>query len=90
MDRKTLRNLFEGEIYPSEQINLRSKTGVKITKNFEKEFIHFQELLSKEEKERFNDFRTVIMDYMSEYGFESFAYGVKLGLNLSADLSKTK
>ncbi len=90
MDRETLRDLFEGEIYPSEQINLRSKTGVKITKDFEKEFRHFQELLSKEEKERFNDFRNITMDYISEYGFESFAYGMKLGLNLSVDLSKTK
>ena len=84
MNKTLLQQLFEGEIYPSEDINPGKKNPEyhKINHSIYHEIEYFSEILSENDKDRFDKLNELYGESSGMYGYECFTYGFKLGASL--------
>jgi hypothetical protein len=82
MEDSILRKLYNGEIYPAEQINPNSPKYREITGELEKVKKRFVETLNDSNIELFNRIEELRGEIANIYGFEDFACGFRLAVSL--------
>ena len=81
-----LKDWYDGHIYPSEEINPNSPEYCALEEKIQQEQDYFSKQFSTAEKERFEQFTTLIYEQSDLFAFASFAYALKLGLLLMYEL----
>lgn len=81
-----LRQLYDGQLYPSEEIIPQGKDYRATTVANGKEREYFKTVLSPEDAERFTEWDKKMFEASSEYAYTNFEYGFKLGARLLCEL----
>jgi hypothetical protein len=79
-----LRQLFDGEIYPSQDIN-PEKTNPRakeIRSIISDDREYFAGILSESDNERFQNLNELHYEFCGLYGYDCYAYGFRLGIKL--------
>ncbi len=81
-----LKAIFNGDILPWEQKISRSPVYKELSKKIEKEREFFMRDMSKEEKNRFDDYHCLLMERNSEEFnncmFQNFMLGISVGMEI--------
>ena len=77
-----LDRLYSGEIYPAEQIVVRTSKYKELKREIIDEKKYFQSVLSPNDGKRFEDLGDLELQRSSAYAFENFVYGFRLGVGL--------
>ncbi|MCL2772963.1 MAG: hypothetical protein FWD71_06400 [Oscillospiraceae bacterium] len=88
MNKTILQQLFDGEIFPSENIN-PTRTNPeyhKINHIISDEINYFSDIFSEKDIERFNKFNEAQNLNSGIYGEECFTYGFRLGASLLIEI----
>ena len=83
MSRPILEQLYDGEIYPAEQIVLSSPEAKEAVQKLEDEKAYFYGILSKADRERFDDLFDLLCEKQRHYSYADFSCGFKLGTRLA-------
>jgi len=83
MSKPILAQLFDGEIYPAEQIRLTTPEAKTTSNKLDEERKHFFEILPEAEKERFESLCDLFTDMQYHYSHADFSCGFKLGTRLA-------
>ena len=88
MNKTILQQLFDGEIFPSEDISpiKTNPEARKLNNTISDEMEYFFNTLSEIEKKRFQNLYELHNEYSSMYGYECFTYGFKLGAKILIDI----
>lgn len=86
MSKALLQQLYDGEIYPAEQINPRNPEYRELCRKLGAERDYFREKFSGNERERFDGMDDMYHTMMAVYGYEDFACGFRLGAGLMAEV----
>ena len=85
MGKTLLKRLYNGEIYPSENIYLdKPKDKARKNKIFTEDE-HFEELLSPEDFKRLEKLEDLRHDEMSDYLYANFLHGFRLGMGFAVE-----
>lgn len=89
MAKSILQQLFDGEIYPSQNTNPDSPeyNGTKRSLVEGKEY--FLKTLPEHDRDRFKKLDDLYFDMSDIYGYESFVYGFRLGVRLMTETLDT-
>ncbi len=82
MNKTLLQQLYDGEVYPSEQIVPRDSKYWELCRKLGEEKNHLREQLSVDERERFEAIETLSQEIASLYSYENFSCGFRLGTGL--------
>lgn len=85
MRKSLLQQLYDGEIYPAENINPKGLEYREVRRRISDEKEHFKKALSLDEGKRFQRLDELYDRASALYSFEHFAYGFKLGIALMAE-----
>ena len=85
MAKSILQKLFDGEIFPSEDINPNDPTYMEIKKALDEEIDYFLKTLLDDNLERFQKINDLYCKTSSIYSYECFAHGFRLAVNLMVD-----
>ena len=77
-----LEQLFDGEIFPSEEINESDPKSRELARAVSVEREHLSEVLSDSEREHFDKLNKLYNESSWLYGYHSFAYGFRLGAKI--------
>lgn len=83
MEKSMVEKLYDGGIYPSEQIIIRHPEYKKLSNEYDRYKEKAETALSKQEIERMDDLFGEIRDWDMK---EAFSHGLKIGLFLMMDL----
>lgn len=83
-----LKDWYSGDIHPSEDISPHNTEYIALCKIIQEEQAYLDKLLSPEDREHLNRLESASLGRSSEYAYESFAYGFKLGLLLMHEVTK--
>ena len=78
MSKSILQRLFEGEIYPPQEIGNENQELRKLTDKI----VEAETRLSNIDAEIYQEFEDLKNKYNSIYAYESFSYGFRLGITL--------
>ncbi len=90
MSKSILEKLYNGEIYPSEKINVRTEEYKELNHKICAEQEHFRSILSLEEWSRFEELESIQLQRSSLYGLENFTYGFRLGAKMILNIMEDK
>lgn len=90
MAKSTLQQLFDGEIYPSENVSPDTPEYNEAKKALAEEKEYFLNTLSGEDRERFIKIDDLYYDISGMYGYECFAHGFRLAIALMVESLKCK
>ncbi|MFT3984639.1 MAG: hypothetical protein QM697_12085 [Lachnospiraceae bacterium] len=82
MTKSLLQQLYDGEIYPAEQIVPKSPEYRELSRKLGEEKEYLREQLLTNDRERFEEMETLSQKITSLYGYENFLYGFGLGVGL--------
>jgi len=82
MEKNILRRLFDGEIYPAENIKPDTPEYNETLEALEKEKEYFSKYLTGADAERFKKANDLYFEIIDIYGYECFAHGFRLGVTL--------
>lgn len=82
MAKTLLQQLYDGEIYPAEQIVPKSPEYTELLRKLGTEKQYFRERLSVSDRERFEEMGDMHLEIASLCGYEDFTYGFRLGAGL--------
>lgn len=82
MTKSLLQQLYDGEIYPAEQIVPKSPEYRELSRKLSDEKEYLQAQLSASNGERFKEMENLFQEITSLYGYENFFYGFRLGVGL--------
>lgn len=82
MTKSLLQQLYDGEIYPAEQIVPKSPEYRELSRKLGEEKEYLREQLLTNDRERFEEMETLSQEITSLYGYENFLYGFRLGVGL--------
>ena len=85
MSKPLLQQLYDGEIYPAEQINPQNPEYRELYRKLSEEKNYFREKFSGREQERFDGMNDLYHTIMTIYGYEDFSYGFRLGAGPMAE-----
>ena len=85
MAKTILQQLFDGEIYPSENINPSSPKYNEVKKILAEEIHHFQKTLSSDDREHFQKINGLYYEMESIYNYECFAHGFRLAVKFMVE-----
>ena len=85
MAKSILQQLFDGEIFPSENINPSDPTYVESKKALDEETNYFLNKLSGDDFDRFQKINDLYCKTTSIYSYECFAHGFRLAVALMAE-----
>lgn len=80
-----MEELYMGDVSPIEKIVPRSADYRSLLRKIGDERQYFMEVLSGENKERFEEWNTMIARYEDMMQCEGFTYGFRLGVMLMAE-----
>lgn len=81
-----IRRLYDGELYPSEEIIPLDEDYRENSKENGKEREYFKTILSPEDSKRFTEWDEKMFQGSTEYAYANFEYGFKLGTRLLCEL----
>lgn len=82
MAKTLLQQLYDGEIYPAEQIVPKNPQYRELCRKLGAEKQYLRERLSASDQERFDEIGNMHLEIASLCGYEDFAYGFRLGVGL--------
>lgn len=82
MSKTLLQQLYDGEIYPAEQINPQNPEYWELCRKLGAERDYFREKFSGSDRERFAEMDNMYQAVTNIYGYEDFTYGFRLGVGL--------
>lgn len=82
MSKTLLQHLFDGEVYPAENIKATTQEHRELNEKIGDEKLFFKSLLSPENWLRFETLGNMEFQRTSCYSYECFAYGFRLGTAL--------
>lgn len=82
MTETLLKQLYNGEIYPSETINCKAPEYRELSHKISDETEYFKKTLSPEDWSRLEQLDDMIHDRSAAYSYENFSYGFRLGVGL--------
>jgi hypothetical protein len=82
MAKSILQQLFDGEIFPSEDINPNDPIYNEAKKSLDEETDYFLSILSGDDAERFQKINDLYIKTASIYNYECFAHGFRLAVTL--------
>ena len=85
MSKTLLQQLYDGEIYPAEQINPQNPEYREVCRKLGAEREYFRQKFSESEQKRFDGMDDMYHTMMTIYGYEDFTYGFRLGAGLMAE-----
>ena len=83
MSKSILEQLFDGEIYPAENIRPESQEYKDLSKKIDEEKDYFKNTLPEADHKRFDVFCDMFYSMHSVYAYADFSYGYKLGAQLA-------
>jgi hypothetical protein len=85
MAKSILQQLFDGEIFPSENINPSDHIYNEAKKALDEETDYFLGILSGDNIDRFQKINDLYHKTAAIYDYECFAYGFRLAVKLMAE-----
>ena len=85
MSKSLLQHLYDGEIYPAENILPKTPEYRKLTHEISDETHYFKDKLSPDDWKRFEKLKDMEDERTSAYIFENFAYGFRLSMGLTIE-----
>jgi hypothetical protein len=82
MSKPLLQQLYDGEIFPAEQIVPKHLEYRELCRKLREEKEYFRELLSASDRERFDAMENLSQEIENLYGYEDFSCGFRLGVGL--------
>jgi hypothetical protein len=82
MKKSILQKLYDGKIYPSENIVISNPEYDKLNSELSGKKERFLKNLSDGERENFTEIEDLINELNTIYSYENFAHGFKLAVNL--------
>jgi hypothetical protein len=82
MSKPLLQRLFDGEVYPSEDIVLHEPKDKELDKKICEELEYFQSILAPEDLIRFEKLNDMQSDIMNTYHYAYFNCGFRLAVGL--------
>lgn len=86
MTETLLKQLYNGEIYPSETINCKAPEYRELSHKISDETEYFKATLSPEDWSRLEQLDDMIHDRSAAYSYENFLYGFRLGVGLMIEV----
>jgi hypothetical protein len=86
MAKTLLKQLFDGEIYPAEQIVPKSPEYKELCQKLIAEKKYLRERLSASDQERFEAMENMSQAIAAIYEYEDFSYGFRLGVGLMIEV----
>ena len=80
--KNILEQLFDGEIFPSEEINESDPKSRELTNAISAEREHLSAILSDSEREHLDKLNALHNESAWLYGYHCFAYGFRLGAKI--------
>jgi len=85
MAKSTLQQLFDGEIFPSENISPSSSKYNEYKKALDEEITCLMNTLSGDDRDRFQKLNDLYCKTESIYTYECFAHGFRLAVSLMVE-----
>ena len=85
MEKSILKKLFDGEVYPSENMVINTPEYRKAINALDKEKERLKQSLSAENREVFDSVERLYDELIAIYNYEDFAYGFRLAVALLFD-----
>ena len=82
MAKTLLQQLYDGEIYPAEQIVPKQPEYRALCRKLREEKEYLRERLSASDRERFDAMENLSQEIENLYGYEDFSCGFRLGAGL--------
>ena len=82
MAKTLLQQLYNGEIYPAEQIVPKNPRYRELCRQLGEEKQHLREQLSASDRERFDAMENLSQEIENLYSYEDFSCGFRLGAGL--------
>jgi hypothetical protein len=90
MTKSILKQIFNGELYPSEQISITDPEYLKTLRKLGETKEKFNNSLSDKDKEIFEEIGDLDCHIDSMYSYECFAEGVRIGVALAMETSQRR
>ncbi len=85
MAKTLLQQLYDGEIYPAEQINPKQPEYKELLRKLGVEKEYLREKLPESDRERLDEIGNMYLEIASLCGYEDFVYGFRLGAGLMVE-----
>ena len=85
MHKSLLKKLYDGEIYPEENIYLQKPQDKMRRQTIFSEDAYFQKILSGEDYNRLEQLHDLRHEEMSAYLYANFLYGYRLGMGFAIE-----
>jgi hypothetical protein len=85
MSKTLLQQLYDGEVYPAEDIKLIRPEDKELSQKNSKEMEYFEDLLSPEDYRRLEKLDDKRQDENSAYEYANFVYGFRLGMGMAIE-----
>lgn len=82
MSKSLLQQLYDGEVYPSENIKCNTLEYRELGGKIVEEKQYFKATLSPDDWSRFDKLEDMLYERSSAYAFTNFTYGFRLGVGL--------
>ena len=82
MNKSLLQQLYDGEVYPAEQIVPKGTQYRELSRKLGEEKQYIGEQLSASDRERLEKIQNLSGEIASLYGYENFFHGFRLGVGL--------
>lgn len=87
--RKTiLQQLYDGEIFPAEQLNPKQPEYRELCRKRGEKKEYLRERLSERDRERFDEMENISQEIATIYGYEDFTCGFRLGLLIALEITQ--
>lgn len=81
-----LKDLYNGEIYPLEDIDPKDKEYKNTCERIEKLRVYFEKKMPSGDREKFKEWNQLQHDFVYMEDFENFSYGFRLGIALGFEI----
>lgn len=85
MSKSLLQRLYDGEIYPAENLYLKGAKHKELNRKISDETEYFKNVLSPEDWKRFETLGDMQHERTDDYYYANFLYGFRLGAGLIAE-----
>lgn len=85
MDKPFLQQLYDGELYPAEEIVPDSPEERRLNHEIRKEMEALGKNLTEEDCQRIQKITRMDEEKLCIYAYENFAYGFRLGMRMMAE-----
>ncbi len=88
MNKTLLQQLYDGEIYPSENIKPKEPRYTELNRAIGNEKSYFMNTLSEDDRKRFKELDNMYYQMLAMDTYEHYKYGFRLGVSLLIEALK--